>query len=518
MKSYQVFTFLAFMALVFSSCSDLLEETPSAFFDEATVYSTEEGVETAVNGMYYTFGSFNYYGSSYQSLIMPVSGIFYSTQVANRDATSLNTQTNNNNLLGLWESQFQLINATNVAIQILDHNENTLANKNSSLGHAYFLRGHAYLELVRFFGGVPLRTVPTSIQNLHKPRASKDDIVSQIIGDFTKAKDLMPSYGETMYGRPSNLAASVALAKLYVHEASIEGNDSPYWQAAKDELMPVINSGSVSLTPTFAELFAEGNDNSQESIFEIQYGNTGGGRTSDIVRLYTPSNSTFAPATTTTFGRIRPNKEFFDAHVAQYPDDPRIDATYIYDSYPKVTGGNQKVYPSNKTGNQGFPLIAKWLDSSYNGSTTERNYIIYRFADVLMMMAEIENELSGPDASYQYINQVLSRARDLDGDGMSDSVEPADWSAMTQNEFRNRIMRERLYELLSEGQEWYDTRRRGFDFFRQNVIIPHNTNPTFDAGKEFIYPDDPKNLLLPIPLSELSGNQMISVEDQNPGY
>ena len=508
----------AFLIVIFSivSCSNLLEENPTTFFDEETIYSTEEGVESAINGLYYIQGSFNYYGSAYQSLVMPVSGIFYSSQLANRDATSLNTTTINTNLEKLWASQYQLINAANVAIANLTDSE--LENRDSALGHAYFLRGNSYSELYRFFGAVPLRTEPTEIDDIHKSRSTREATVQQIIDDLTQAKSLMASAQSTLYGRPGNLAANVVLAKLYTYEAGREGGDASNWQKAYDELLPVIQSEEYELTPTYAELFQEGNDNSVESIFEIQYGNTGGGRTSDIVRLYTPSNSVFAPTTTTTFGRIRPNKEFFDMHRALYPDDPRIDATYLYDSYPKNDGGTQKIYPDKQTGNQGFPVIAKWFDSNYNGTTTDRNYILIRYADVLMMMAEIENELNGPGAAYDYINQVLARARDIDGDGVSDSVEPADWSGMDQDEFRSRIMRERLYELLSEGQEWFDTRRRGYDWLRETVIIPHNTNPTFDSDKDFMYPDDAKNLLLPIPISELSGNQMLSAEDQNPGY
>ncbi len=515
-SSSKYLTILMLLIIGLMSCSELLEEEPTTFFSEDAVYSSEEGVESAINGLYYIQSSFGYYGAAFHSLIMPVSGIFWSSQKSNKDATGLNTTSSNINVDKIWASQYQLINAANVAISVLEDSE--LANRNSALGHAYFLRGHTYLELVRFFGGVPLRTVPTSIEGIHKARSSRAETVAQVIADLTKAKELMLDASETLYGRPGKLAANVCLARLYIFEAGMTGGDASNWQKAYDELVPVIESGIYQLTPTYAELFQEGNDNSAESIFEIQYGNTGGGRTSDIVRLYTPSKSIFTPTTSVTFGRIRPNKEFFDVHRALYPDDPRVDATYLYDTYPKNNGGNQKIYPEKQNGNQGFPLIAKWFDSSYNGNTTERNYILIRYADVLMMMAEVENELNGPDNAYGYINEVLSRARDIDGDGASDSVEPADWSGMDQEEFRNRIMRERLYELLSEGQEWYDTRRRGYEWFKESVILPHNANPTFDSEKDFVYPDDEKNLLLPIPLSELSGNQMIDAEDQNPGY
>jgi hypothetical protein len=115
---------------------------------------------------------------------------------------------------------------------------------------------------------------------------------------------------------------------------------------------------------------------------------------------------------------------------------------------------------------------------------------------------------------------VLGRARDANGDGnvTPDATTPANWSGMTKEVFRDRIMYERRYELLSEGEEWFDTRRRGYQYFFDNVVTPHNNNPTKDATRDFVYPTAEKNMLLPIPLAEIAGNQAISEKDQNPGY
>lgn len=509
---YSLFACLFFTV----SCNSFLEENPRTFYNEQTVYSTEEGVETAINGLYYSMGEYDYYGSGYINTILPLSGVFWSSQVANFDATGLNITSSNKNLTQMWSAHFKTINAANIAIDNLEKDVN-FSNRESALGHAYFLRGTSYLNLLRFFGPVPLKTKPITIETIHEPRSTREELINLIISDLNQAKTLMPEPGSTLYGRPSKYAANVQLAKLYCYEAGFSGVQEN-WQRAQNELFPVIQSGAFELLPTFSELFEEGNENTKESIFELQYGFTGGGRTSDIVRLFTPKNSIYAPSTTVTFGRIRPNKEFFDRHVATYPDDPRIDATYLYDTYPKFDGGTQKIYPTNVKGNQGYPAIAKWFDSSYNGSTTERNYILLRYADVLLMMAEIENELTGPDNAYQYVNPVMQRARDIDGDGVSDSTYPEDYAGLSQDEFRDKIMIERLFELLSEGQEWFDTRRRGYDFLKTEIIEPHNTNPTFDPTKDFMYPDDEKNLLLPLPLTELSGNQLIDADDQNPGY
>ena len=488
-----------------------LNENPTTFYSESSVFETEVGAQTAINGLYYSIGSFEYYGSGYLNFVLPLSGLFYSSQLANLDATGLNATSSNSNLTQMWEGMYKTINAANVAIKNLEQNQ-SFKDRDGMLGHCYFVRGHTYLNLLRFFGGVPIHTEPASLSNIHLPRSTKEELMTQIISDLTKAKELMKETDNTVIGRPSKWVANVYLAKLYMFLAPL---DNSKWAKAKDELAPVIASGKYALLPKYSDLWREGNENTNESIFELQSGHTGAYRTSDIVRLFTPNNSIFSPPNLPTFGRIRPNKEVFDEFRKRYPDDPRIAATFLFDSYPLTSGSTQNIYPKSKSGNNGFPVIRKWFDATYNGSTTERNYLICRYADVLLMMAEVQNELEGPDNAYLYVNQVLTRARNS---ATPASSTPANWSGLTQDQFRSRIMYERRYELLSEGDEWFDTRRRGHEFFINTVVTPHNTNPTLDKSRDFMYPTDTKNMLMPIPISEISGNHAIDVSDQNPGY
>lgn len=504
--------------LLLSSCKDALQEDPKTFYSETQVFATEEGLETAVNGMYSHFFDPGYYGSSWHGLLMPHSGKFWSNQGASTDATSLNCTPINVWLIRLWPQMYSTINVANVLMDNLEENEAGLPNRDIAMGQAYFIRALTYFDLVRLFGGVPIRTKPTDIDALHLSRSSKEEVYDLIISDLEMAKQMLPDPGEYRPERPTKIVASAYLARVYMTLASEEGADQNLWNEAYQEAIAVYNSGMYSLLPTFAELFEPGNENTVESIFEIQYGHTGGIRNTDMPRMYTPSNSTFVPSSQATFGRIRPNKETFDAHVSQYPDDPRIDATYIYDSYERSNGNTQTIYPTRTTGRQAYPCIRKWLDPSYNGTTSDRNYIHFRYADLLLMLAEIENELNGPAGAYQYVNPVLARARDTDGDGTADAAQPADWAGMSQDEFRSRILQERHYELLSEGQDWFDVRRRGYRYFLENVVEPHNNHPTFDQTTDFAYPISIKNMLLPIPSIELSGNQAMSVADQNPGY
>ena len=498
--------------IAFNGCSDELEKIPETDFSENQVFSTEQGVETAINGIYLAMSSGQYHGSAFHGLIAPVSGKFYSQQGASEDATRLNTSPSNIWLVDMWPQMYSAINSANSLIANLEGS--SLPNAEAAMGHAYFARAVTYFDLVRLFGGVPLRLEPVDSESLYLPRATQEEVYTQIISDFGKAEEMLPENPE-LEGRPKKYAANAFLAKVYFTMAS-ENKDQALYNQAKEEALKVV--GEYSLTPTYAELFDPANENTSESIYEIQYGHTGALRNSEAPRSYTPSNSAYVPANIRTFGRWKPNKETFTNHSDQYPGDPRIDATFIYNSYPLSNGGDADVYPVQINGNDGFPYLRKYIDPTYNGTTTKRNFLKLRYADVLLMLAEIENELSGPANAYQYVNQVLARARNTE-DGMAE--QPADWNGMTQEEFRQRIRKERQYEMLGEGHEWFDTRRYGYEYFLEEVVILHNNfidslSAENNNVRDFIYPEDRKNMLLPIPFNEISRNP--AVDEQNPGY
>lgn len=505
MKKYKSIIAIIIFAITITGCNDYLEEDVETFIEEELVFTTEEGLESAVNGLYASYADPAYHGSSIHTFIAPVSGKFFSNQGASADATALNTLPNNTWLTRMWPQMYTTINVANIIIDNLE--DSALPNKERALGEAYFIRAATYFDLVRYFGGVPLKVTPATIEDLNTSRSSKEEIYNLIIADFEKAKLMLPNPGENLYQRPVKTAANMFLAKVYITLAG-ENNDFEMWQLAYSEAIQVY--GQYSLTPTFAELYNPDNENTAESIFEIQYATNGAVRNSDVIRSYTLKDFYDYP----TFGRVRPNKEVYDQHFNQYPGDPRIDATFIYDSYTKVNGSNQNLYPIQINGNDGFTGLKKYLDPDFNGSTTSRNILKLRYADLLLMLAEIENELTGPSNAYQYINEVLARARTTES-GMT--AQPADWSGMSQDEFRTRILRERQYELLGENHEWFDTRRRGYEYFLDEVIETHNNFPNL-GNKDFTYPVSVKNMLLPIPSTEISNNTEISQANQNPGY
>ncbi|GGK10799.1 membrane protein [Yeosuana aromativorans] len=556
MKNRNKILGLFMVITAFLSCNEQLVDNFENKYSEVQVFSTEEGTETAVNGMYAQLQGYDYYGSRTRLLLWPHSGKYNSSQGANDDANQLVAANTNINLDKLWRGIWQTINQINIVI--VNAEGSGLANENTTLGQAYFLRGVVYFDLVRIFGEVPIRLTPTTKDDIHIAKSSKEELYNLIISDLKKAADLLPDRGEYIAGRPLKYAANAYLAKVYVTLAGT--NDatslpsgfntvteseitvtsiSNFWEEAKKELDFVINNGGYELTPTFADLWTQDSRNTSESIFELQYGHTGAVRTNDIIRdVVLKGYPGIIPDGANTFGRIRPNKEMFSDHIIQYSGndytgqdfitagkasdvitlddavaDPRINETYLYNNYTStVNGKNQNLFPRINKGNQAYPGLAKYKDLTYDGTTTIKNIILLRYAEVLLLRAEVENEINGPSSAYTYVNKVLKRARTT---ATGTTLQPADWDATsvpTQEEFRYRIMKERQYELNGEGHEWFDMRRRGLDYF-QNEIDHHNAAVSFyssEGNKDFIFSNIETQMTLPIPLAELSGNNLIN--------
>lgn len=519
MKSIH-FLCLLLLAHCMTSCKkEFLEEKPFSFISSDALYSTDAGLEAAVNGCYGIMADYGGFGAGYLTWMTVGSGGYYTTQGPNSD---MNTLTHGPSNLWLvnnspWDAFFSAVKVANDIIAKAPLGKASDQAKTKAIGEAHFMRAMLYFNLVRMFGGVPLRTLPPTQDDVHLPRSTSQEVYALVIADLEKAKTMMTA--TPVVGRPSKWAAVALLGKVYLTMAgNATSTQSTFWAKAKTELMEVVNSGAYSLHPTFGGLFSAAAENTRESIVEIQY-TISGGPNGQFCNFFSPNGSTLTPlATNGPFGRNRVNKDIFDRHRAQYPGDPRIDVSYVYGSFSRNAGGSTNVYPTVNNASQGWPYIKKYVDPAYVATFSNRNFIYLRYADVLLMLAEVENEINGPAGAYVYVNQVLSRAR---SSVTPASVIPVDWSGMNQDQFRDRILRERRYELIGECHLWHDVRRRGVDYLKA-FFTEHNTHATFNRTADKTYPIDDlsvnKLLLLPIPEKEINANNQIGPEDQNPGY
>lgn len=503
----KLFILIMTWGVLLASCS-LVEEPP--FLSNESTFSSLTNAQSALDGVYGAMGSYNYYGNHYQYQVNGSSGFFVSgkgnrnTHADNLNLCSLKPKANSVTNEAIWKGFYQAIGRANDVIKSMTIVDPAMATNdemgmNDVIGQAYFARAFTYFNIVRLFGDAPLRLEPTTPGTVHMAKAPAEVIYDQIISDAELAASLMNDKSLQRTGYPANLAANMLLAKVHMTLATapveLQDGGVNYWQMAYDEAKKVY--GAYTLLSDYNALWMEEtSNNTSESIFEIQYNEIA---SSNFVRLWTGTDGSYG----STWGRLRINPERYDLHAASYPGDPRIAGTYVstYFRHKKGTG-YFKSHPDVARTNfrSGYPYSYKyWQKTPIQTNYNNQNYVAFRYADLLLMLAEISNELNNGE-QMGYVSEVLARV------GL---VPSAEYNG-GQDSFRNAIMKEYQFELIGEGQDWFTNRRRGFDYFRDKVIVPHNEGPLFNSKIDVTLHNDESVMLLPFPSIEINTNQEIN--------
>nr|WP_153850632.1 RagB/SusD family nutrient uptake outer membrane protein [Ornithobacterium rhinotracheale] len=386
-------------------------------------------------------------------------------------------------------------------------------------------------------------------------------------------------------GRATKHSAQGFLAKTYwlmACHAQSDGQDaSEYLNKSKKYGDLVINSGKYSLDNNYANLFKSHVGKSSESVFQLNFSNANGPQNRS--NFYYGPQANFAISGAKSWGNICMDRAFYDFHKGTYSDDPRIKSIYM--SKVALANGNEKmVYPyfsyrenvdgknekkefdlNNATILNGdrknpkydltqfptqlldvlkkagrwnpnkdwfWPYNAKMADANTSATGYDtKNMIILRYADILLLMADVENELGNKGVAVEYLNRVLSRARTSGG---AKAVYPENVdNKIAQDALREKIFFERMFEMAGEPDLFEDVRRRGTEYL-EKVIDIHNNNYfvkyiiSVQGGNPWVeylinggsVTNDflKKNLLLPIPSKEINYNSKITQADQNFGY
>ena len=506
MKNYK-FTFLIILGILFTSCS--LEEEPP-FLANENVYSSASNATSALFGIYEAMVQYEYYGNEFLFLTNVNSGLMVSRRTGNNNSNSYNSTLSSlkpsSGLVAIensWTGIYQTIGRTNEVINSATASENPSTPDalviNDVIGQAYFVRAFNYFNLVRLWGEVPLRVTPTTTETVHLAKSPVEAIYAQIIIDVKRAQELMN--GAVASGTPKPQAADMLLSKVYMTLATassvIQESSLNYWQLAYDEAIKAY--GTYSLLPSYDDLFLGTNgNNTGESIFELQ---SVVGASLDHTRAFTPNWYTRAA----TFGWFKINIENYDLHAATYPNDPRLATTYVSTWIRGNNGSTERSYPTNTArsnfGNS-FPYLFKLGSRDPNNAVreTNKNFKIYRYSDLLLMLSEISNELQNGQ-EMTYVTEVLGRV------GLS----PHAGYSGGQDSFRTAIMKEYQFELMGEGHDWFNNRRRGYNYFLNTIIIPHNTAASFNNSVDVTHDTDETMVMsIPMAVAEINANNEIS--------
>ncbi len=493
MNQYKTTCFLVIFILFMTGCSKkFLEKAPLDSVGSANYYQTEDDALAAINAAYQPLQRPKLYNMRmWTTDIMAgnsVVGAGGGTDgIETVQEANFVTTPDNPGVLDLFRGPAPGILACNIVLDRVPAIVMDESLKQRILGEAHFLRGLYYFILVRFFGDIPLVLHPQTVgDNLKPARTPKAEVYKQIISDLTDAADMLPPremYSGADVGRASTGSATGMLAKVYLTLKK--------YQKTVD-LCDKVTALGYKLNPDYADNFSAVNKNTVESLFEVQYsGATTYGFFDDLnqaswLSAFTgPRNSDFVGG---GYGWNQPTQEFVDSYE---PGDLRKDVTVLYEGCPDFDGHTYKASYSTTGYNLRKFLVPKSVSPDYN--TSPADFVVLRYADVLLMKAEALNELGEMAEAIIPLNKVRARA------GLGPKK-----ANVSKDVMRGIILHERRMELAFEGQRWFDLIRvnngqYGLDFLHSIGKV--------NATK--------KNLLLPIPQQEIDVNPNLT---QNAGY
>ncbi len=508
------------------SCNDFLDtDMPSSIPYDGELNKLE--CELLINGVYSTLSTGEDFGLYNIGIsISELGTVAASTNAGlNNHNEFENYQLTDDHLIvhAIYRLSYKSIQQANVAIADIgkvdcEKERMAPALKERYIAEAKFIRALSYFNLVRYFGGVPLKLTPTEhMYHYNLPRNSVEDVYAAIIADLEYAKEhlyykpsssLEPRYTAADLGRATRTAATALLSKVYLTAASYkkhshvqiaDGNYTPIelnsyeWVNVSDyyvlasnyakEIIALSDAGAIDvhLNPDYSTLFTTSGENSSESIFEVQF--------TDAPNLGSRLGGWFGMLGVSEFGRrftVRPDYVFM--HEIGY--------TNINDTIVPAVAPFYELDPANTDQrvlwNTSFSMLhpktfvkqavvenrnLTCLKYNVGGTVpdpnnSEINFPVLRYADVLLMYAEAQNELGNMTEAIQYVNMIRARARQgiHAASTMSEpfymvnptSSQPADYTgAMTQEEVREAIILERTLELSFEGHSRHDEIRMG---------------------------------------------------------
>lgn len=415
--------------------------------------------------------------------------------VASEDGSTISTFTNGgysafSNADNVWQSKYEAIRQSNLFLQNFHkvHLKKALIQEGRYwMAEARFLRSMFYYELIKRYGGVPLigDKVMSLDDDLKLSRNTFDECVEYIVSECDTVKnELRPnpvpsgSYGRITQGVALTLKAKVLL--LAASPLNNTTNDLNRWMRAKNAASDVIKLNAFQLVSNFSEILTRSNT---EVILAYQRA-----QTFDLEINNAPIG--YISGTSSSKGRTSPTQELVDAfgtikgrpitsdiksplNVNGYDvtnpylyRDPRLVYTIFYNgmqwlSRPVETynGGKDRPGTSLVETKTGY-YMRKFMGDFVNAtaySNQVHNFIIFRYADVLLSYAEATNEVDGPiDSVYTVLREIRKRAGIIEGTAPNTFGLDA---ALSKGQMRDIIRNERRVELAFEEQRFWDLRR-----------------------------------------------------------
>lgn len=524
MKRYNKFnklkslTALLFLIAVSFSCEDIVDEAPISEIGPTNFYQNNDQIRGAVIGIYnamqaaYRENHF-YWGEFRSDNHQPLAsgtGNISRAEIADNNI-------NQGNPAARWNNLYRMIDRANQVIASASNIDDINTN---FLSEALALRAKAYFDAIRVWGDVPLFLEPvTTPDDAYQPVTDKETIMNEVIvPDMIRAQELMDIPTDDY--RFSKSSIYCLQAEVYMWQ-----KDYPKAIQALDNMFALGGRSLVTTPEEWQDLFynspevpslPDGRGKIQEGpelILSIGFDLTDNNR-SGIMGLF------FAGIPSYVLSETIENKwrEKFPVEKeeweAKYPDtNPALTRTVMVDDgmggqveQEEFIYGDWRYFYSRADGAEGINSVdigiartAKWSKTNYGAALDDTDIVLYRYAGMLLLLAEAENAQHGDGGrALDIVNQIRT-ARQLP------PVDAAEFGT-SKAERLDFILDERQLELFGEGKRWWDLVR--------NDKVIELLNPIL-AGRENAGVITEDRLVWPIFDIHLIENPLL---EQNPGY
>ena len=523
---------LSFIVLIFfqvSCTQEFLELQPKTGQVEANYYQNEEQALLAVAAVYDAYSVQNWQFVPTMSDIFSDDAFCGGANVTDmsqwQEMEMFNMTLENGSASDLWNRCYSGIYRANLYLQKQEEIAwETEGLKERFEAEVLFLRAYFYWDLVRHYGSTPLITevLPSIEDYKNATQNSPDELFTQIASDLLKASAVLPvELTSSEKGRISKGAVDALIARIYMYHEGFakptlglsswsNGTTTIDKTYALNGLETIISSGVYSLIPDYNDLWDWDNQNNEEAILEIQYsdkaksGDWGGwninGNFSCVwlgVRNPVGDNGAIFPGWSFAVPTWSLANEFETG-------DPRKDAT-LYNAEVKLDDYT-RAFMNTGYFNKKYMALNAYIGSGGDPSHNfPRNFVDIRYADVLLMAAELLLDTDNAKAT-NYLNQV--RTSSLGAGAAKSSITLDDLS------------HERRVEFGGEGLRKWDLLRRGNTYAETKINASFDVPAGIDNSSHFT----PRNFkantwgMFPIPASEIRNTNQGTLQQFVPAY
>ena len=472
-----------------TACNDFLDvEAPSAYTEDF-VYSQKTEIQRALNGVYAQALTNDIYGSAYQTTFVLNSDVDITISSASAHSHTtyarLDCDDQGGDINKFWTAAYNLIEYANRFVRgaesspLYDKNDKELMQW---IGEAKCLRAMAYHDLVVMFGDVPFTFTPAAEHGTDFviPIADRLDIQNAIINDLKDAALYMSSSSSVTVERCSKEFAEALIARIALTAGGYSlrpdksiatsygtmqrpDNYLDYYATARDYADSVITAGTHSLAANYQDVFVNECNykvvNDDDVIFEIPFAKESTGNTG---YSQGPTYSAYEGKTVGSWGECKGNSRLNAFYRFLFRDNDKrrefVNGLWYYSYFTNSDGVlADSVYIRNDYSVHNNKWSKLWTDE---GSTlgndktgsTGINYPYMRYADVLLMYAEADNELKGApsEKAIDCLTKVHQRAF-TNGDAAFISTASA-----SKDAFQKAVLDERKWEFAGENSRWRD--------------------------------------------------------------